>query len=136
MTFHAPNRYRVREGALKSVDEDGNNGAFLVPFESYTLCCIASDGGGWEHVSVSLKHRTPSWKQMCFIKDLFWDAEDCCVQYHPPQSEYVNNHEHCLHIWRPINEKLPCPPSSFVGLLPSSAPQSVGGWSIVPLKMR
>ena len=35
-------------------------------------------------------------------KALFWDEDDCVIQYHPPRSEYVNNHQNCLHLWRPI----------------------------------
>lgn len=25
----------------------------------------------------------------------------------PPQSEYINVHKNCLHLWRPTNVKLP-----------------------------
>lgn len=100
---------------MGSDESYGNNGAFLVPFESYNFMVIASDGLGWEHVSVSLPTKTPSWKQMCFIKELFWDDEDAVVQYHPPRSSYVNNHEHCLHLWSPIGKELPVPESILVG---------------------
>lgn len=111
-----PEQYRVKEGhPLASDVRYGNNGLFRVPHESYTLNVIASDGEGWEHVSVSLPNRTPNWKQMCFIKDLFWSDEDTVVQYHPPKSEYVNNHEHCLHLWKPIGAQITTPPSILVG---------------------
>jgi hypothetical protein len=70
---------------------------------------------GWEHVSVSLPHRTPVWREMCFIKDLFWDESECAMQLHPPRVEYVNHHPHCLHIWRPIDGNIPMPPSILVG---------------------
>ena len=76
---------------------------------------IASDGAGWEHVSVSLKNRTPNWAEMCFIKDLFWNEEDCVVQFHPPKSEYVDNHPNCLHLWKPIGKQIKTPPSILVG---------------------
>lgn len=33
-----------------------------------------------------------------FNKKLLGD-EMPAVQFHPPRSEYVNEHEHCLHIW-------------------------------------
>ena len=36
---------------MGSTAEAGNNGAFMIPFESFTLRVIASDGMGWEHVS-------------------------------------------------------------------------------------
>lgn len=93
--------------------EDG--GFWKIPFESYILNVVASNGDGWEHVSVSLSNRTPNWKEMCFIKDFFWDEEDCVIQFHPPKSDYVNNHPNCLHLWKPIKEKIPRPPSILVG---------------------
>ncbi|MCR4532718.1 hypothetical protein NUV62_17465 [Acinetobacter venetianus] len=70
---------------------------------------------GWEHVSVSLPARCPTWEEMCFIKSLFWGEDDCVIQYHPPKSDYVNNHQYCLHMWRPIEQSLPTPPSFMVG---------------------
>ncbi len=56
---------------------------------------------GWEHLSVSFENRTPTWDEMCFIKELFFDPEDLCIQMHPRQSQYINMHAHCLHIWKP-----------------------------------
>ena len=114
--MHVPEEYRVKTGPLSSSKEDGNNGAFFIPFESFELMVIASDGENWEHVSVSLTGRNPNWKEMCFIKDMFWDEDDCVIQYHPPKSEYINNHEHCLHLWKPIGKEVPMPPSILVGL--------------------
>lgn len=79
---------------------------------------IWSNGGGWEHVSVSpyAKRITPSWDDMCLIKDIFFKDEECVVQYHPPKSEYVNNMQNCLHLWRPMNQEMPMPPSIMVGV--------------------
>lgn len=122
MSFQVPNQYRVRKGAYRSDDSFGNNGAFFVPRrgQSLPLKVIASDGGlpgdlAWEHVSVSLPDRCPTWEDMSFIKDLFWGPEDCVVQYHPPRSAYVNFHPFCLHLWRPVGLDLPQPPSLLVG---------------------
>lgn len=56
--------------------------------------------GGWEHVIVSTHRRCPNWQEMCFVKDLFWDAEECVIQFHPPRSEYVNNNPYELHLWK------------------------------------
>ncbi|MBO7615011.1 MAG: hypothetical protein J6T15_04885 [Bacilli bacterium] len=56
---------------------------------------------GWEHLSVSMPSKTPSWDQMCVMKDIFFEEEEECFEYHPKKSEYVNMHPHCLHIWRP-----------------------------------
>lgn len=117
--FHVPNQYRVILGAglWNSSAESGNNGAFLIPGPcGQTLKIIASNGLGWEHVSVSLKGRIPFWMEMCAIKDLFWDPEDCVIQFHPPKSEYVNNCNFCLHLWRPIGVKFPMPDKKLVGI--------------------
>ena len=57
----------------------------------------------WEHLSVSMPSRDPSWEQMCIMKDIFWEDEEECVQFHPKKSEYINCHPHCLHIWRPVD---------------------------------
>jgi hypothetical protein len=80
------------------------------------LTVIFSDGMGWDHVSVSLTNRPPNWAEMNAIKDLFWDAEDVVVQFHPRKSEYVNNHEHCLHLWRSQTVEFPTPDSIMVGV--------------------
>jgi hypothetical protein len=52
---------------------------------------------------------------MCWVKNLFWEEHEMCVQYHPPKSEYVNCHPHVLHLWKPINMTIPLPPSLLVG---------------------
>jgi hypothetical protein len=128
MTFHVPHKFRVRTGVLGSDDSYGNNGAFFVPnregrrhalstreHSAVPLKVIASDGEGWEHVSVSLPTRCPTWAEMAFIKSLFWDGADCVVQFHPPETEYVNNHPFCLHLWKPTGHQIPTPPSLLVG---------------------
>lgn len=117
MAFHVPEKFRVTSGKMGSSESFGNNGCFVIQTIKLKqrLNVIASDQGGWEHVSVSLGHRSPTWEEMCAIKDMFWDAEDCVVQYHPPKSEYVNHHPYCLHLWRPVGINFPQPPSIFVG---------------------
>jgi hypothetical protein len=122
--MHVPNEYRlVHHPILGSTEKAGNNGAFDIPYSKnyrdYTLIVVASDGGGWEHVSVSIMgkpNQTPTWEMMCFVKDLFWDDEDVVMQFHPPKSQYVDNHPGCLHMWRPIGKEVLIPPSIFVGL--------------------
>ncbi|MFZ1398909.1 MAG: hypothetical protein WAS33_18535, partial [Candidatus Promineifilaceae bacterium] len=97
--FKVPEKYRVTTGPLRSDRSFGNNGAFSVRTIKFnrTLQCIASDGEFWEHVSVSVYDRCPTWEEMCFIKSLFWSDDDLVIQLHPVKSEYVNNHQFCLH---------------------------------------
>lgn len=97
----------------------GFNGAFLIPIRNKQVKVIASDGEGWQHVSVSLKgepQNTPSYKIMQEVARLFFEDEDWIVQYRPAKSDYINNHPGCLHWWRPLKEKLPTPPSVMVGI--------------------
>lgn len=61
------------------------------------------DEGGWEHVSVSPYNHgiTPSWDDMCRLKDIFFEDEEVVLQFHPRKSQYVNIMNNCLHLWRP-----------------------------------
>ena len=122
--MNVPEKYRIIKGVMGSDSTYGNNGAFRIPhykFDDYTINCIASDGSGWQHVSVTISstkicvHRCPTWEEMCFVKNLFWGHEETVMQLHPPKSEYVNNHNYCLHLWKPDNTLIPLPDSLMVG---------------------
>lgn len=77
---------------------------------------IFSNGCGFEHLSVSTPVRTPTWDEMCKMKEIFWRDDEVCMQLHPKKEEYVNNHNYCLHIWKPIDKEIPMPPSVMVGI--------------------
>lgn len=118
-TTNGIERFRVREGPMGSNESFGFNGAFFVPWwrdPSITFKIICSCGMGWEHVSISLPHRCPSWDEMCWLKDLFWEEEEAVMQLHPPKSTWVNNVRTCLHLWRPTDEAIPLPPEHLVGI--------------------
>lgn len=92
------------------------------PATGGVLRVLASDGEGWpyepppwEHVSVSLADRCPTWEEMCFVKNLFWEPHEEVVQFHPAKSDYVNFHPHTLHLWKPVGVKFLMPPSETVG---------------------
>lgn len=109
---------RITTGEFASTPADGMMGAFIISANNKTLKIVSSGfdkESGWEHVSVSTEYRTPSWKEMCLIKNLFWEEEECVIQYHPAKSQYVNYHPHCLHLWKPIGAIIPTPPSDLVG---------------------
>lgn len=121
--FHVPNQYRIVTGRFKSDETIGNNGTFKIPSPTSSknrrfLFILASDGYGWEHVSVSAKIGEseiliPYWNEMEYIKNIFWDQDDIVIQYHPKKEEYVN-FANCLHMWRPIDIELPTPPIMLV----------------------
>ena len=130
-------RYRVNGRELPCTSPGETCGQFVFPTENkaVTLCVLATngdplkecpsigEGGDWEHVSVHarLHHgrpnarlRTPTWDEMCLVKSLFWTDEETVIQYHPPKADYVNEHPHVLHLWRPIFAKIPTPPKHCV----------------------
>jgi hypothetical protein len=112
---------RIRFGAFASDSRCGFDGAFFVQGPKGALLKIISTSGidpdalNWEHVSVSTEHRCPNWDEMCFVKDLFWDDEECVVQFHPPKSQYVNHHPYCLHLWKHRDGIMKFPPTILVG---------------------
>lgn len=107
---------RVIRGYFASKPGDPH-GAFRVMGPCGEYLTILSSGGddGWEHVSVSIPRRTPNWKEMCFVKDAFWNDDEVVMQLHPAKAEYVNFHPYCLHLWRPLGAAIPLPPFSMVG---------------------
>ncbi len=123
--FKVPEQFRMKYGNMGTDKSYGNNGVFLVPINKGDIAqCIASDGEGWEHVSITLYQgknmrqlvRCAYWNEMSFIKNKFWDENDCVVQFHPPKSDYVNNHPYCLHLWRPTTFEIPRPDPILVGI--------------------
>lgn len=118
--LHTLDKYRLpkKELEIYGVNGDRGNGIFKVFVGGRSFLCIASDGGGWEHVSVSpgnhKRKACPTWGEMCAIKDMFFEPEETVVQYHPPKSEYVDNHLYCLRLWRPTSCEIQRPPVIFV----------------------
>ena len=116
---------RIRTGPCRSEDSDGANGAFLIRCGSVVLNVIGSDGAGWhetgmpgepwEHVSVSLDARCPTWEEMDFVKRVFWHHSETVVQLHVPRSDHINHHPFCLHLWKPLGVAIPLPPPKTVG---------------------
>lgn len=115
---------RVSTPRLYSNASYGRNGAFEVVDGSGTaMLVICSDQLGWEHVSVTVleQKRTPTWKEMDFIKSLFWEDTETVVQLHVPREMWINQHEYCLHLWKPVGVEIPLPPKMFVGIQKAGA---------------
>lgn len=99
--------------------DDGGRGWVLCldrKHPNHLAVVVWSTGGGWDHVSVSWRKRCPTWEEMCEIKKIFFHPEEICVEYHPPESEYVNQHPYCLHMWRYQQPGMPMPPAWMVGV--------------------
>ncbi len=106
---------QIKSLHIEQMGMDGGCGhMYLGGIKAKSARIVFSWGGGWEHVSVSYSTRCPTWEEMCRIKDMFWDEEECVVQYHPPKSEYINRHPYCLNLWRKCGENFETPPKGYV----------------------
>lgn len=49
---------------------------------------------------------------MCYVKDMFFEEDECVVQYYPSKKDYVNIHPYVLHLWKPEKnqEQIKTPP--------------------------
>lgn len=99
---------------IQTANDGGMGFIRITPGKAQDASVVWSNGGGWDHVSVAFRDRCPTWNEMSKVKDLFFKKDECCVEYHPAESNYVNLHPYCLHIWRPQNVRLPKPPTIFV----------------------
>jgi hypothetical protein len=93
--------------------KDGGNCYVTFRF-SKPITVVFSNGGGWDHVSASKANKTPTWEEMCQIKDLFFNEEETVIQYHPKKSKYKNIHNHCLHLWKKQNNEFELPPDYMI----------------------
>jgi hypothetical protein len=106
---------------LDFVKEYGDSGdetcgafAFPSPIDGQSLRVVASSGMGWDHVSVSRSSRCPNWLEMEFVKRKFFNDDETAMQLHVPATDHINNHPHCLHLWRPQHQDIPRPPTVMV----------------------
>lgn len=111
-------RFRMRtEAIIRHYGSAGNAvcGAFMMPADTDDfLRVIASNAGGWDHVSVSLAKRCPTWAEMERVKRLFFKPEEMAMQLHVPVEAHINFHNFCLHLWRPHKGEIPRPPGWMV----------------------
>jgi hypothetical protein len=102
-----------RDASFECV-ETGGKGTFF--YKNVVFLFVFSSGEGWDHLSVSIENRCPTWNEMCMMKDIFWPPHEACLQYHPAQKDYINNHPYTLHIWRPSDGVFPSPPTVLIGI--------------------
>lgn len=89
----------------------GIGGYLRLRDSKHTMSLVAiienHDGAQWEHVSVAYMdslRKTPTWEEMCAVKDIFWREDEEVHQIHPKAQDYVHgvgNMKNVLHLWRP-----------------------------------
>ncbi len=116
------NRFRAEHPSLGKSPDDALWGYFVIPFSGAKLRVISSGEkrgvdplSVWEHVSVSLPNRCPTWDEMCAVKNLFWEKWETVLQFHPTAVRYVNYHPYCLHLWKKSGVDHELPPDVCVG---------------------
>lgn len=116
-------RWRVRSGPLDPVDRNAVeiadvSGAFAFKLREGGpgFVVVASNGDGWDHLSVSTAGRCPTWDEMDAIKRMFFRPAEVAMQLHLPPADHINCHPYTLHLWRPHGTKraIPLPPKEFV----------------------
>jgi hypothetical protein len=114
--LRALDRYRVhghdRHGGLGCA----SGGSFMIRCKSSTktVRVVASNGYGWDHVSVSLPSRCPTWEEMDEVKRLFFRDDEVAMQIHVAVNDHINIHPYVLHLWRPHEAVIPLPPKILV----------------------
>jgi hypothetical protein len=79
------------------------------------LRCMAANGEGWDHVSVTASvPRCPSWAEMDAVKRIFFKPEEVAMQLHVTAADHISHHPYCLHIWRPHAGVIPLPPKWMI----------------------
>jgi len=63
-------------------------------------------GGYWKHLSISHPRRYPFWDEILDARYAFFSNTETVIQIMPPESEYVNLHPNCFHLWSPIRESV------------------------------
>lgn len=124
LTHLFQNRLVAREIALYGSVGDTHNGIFAFRIEpdkkpGPVLHCVASNGFGWDHVSVTVanlkKPRCPTWEEMTFVRNMFFKTDEVVMELHVAAKDHISLHDHCLHLWRPQGEQIPLPPTWMVG---------------------
>lgn len=109
----------IKSPRLSKVEiyDDGLSGMISMP--TWIGSIIITWGAGWEHASIAPFKRniTPSWDDMCRLKDLVFNDDEACIQIHPAKVEYVNFKPNCLHLFRCTYKEMVLPPACLIGPL-------------------
>lgn len=57
------------------------------------------DGKVWLHASMSRRSRLPDYEDMVAVRNVLFGPERKAIQILAPDSEHVNIHPYCLHLW-------------------------------------
>lgn len=116
-------KYRVNLPDYEQVADDSIQGAFVIPYANAELRIVSSNGAGWDHVSVSVAGRCPTWDEMHWIRKLFFEPNETVIQIDPPEHDYVSFHRHTLHMWRNQRQVIDLPPKWMIAPIKDQIPR-------------
>lgn len=104
-----PERWRCLGYVQAPPDLIGDTHAFIRTDGMRALFSVEiHPDGKWVHLSVSHENKLPSWGELVSAKRDFFGPEITAVQILPDDSQYVNLHNHTLHLWHYLDG--PCWP--------------------------
>jgi hypothetical protein len=94
--------------------DEAGSGAWGLAAQIGDLRVIIGCGASWDHISVSLAYRVPSYEEMKAIKRLCFRDDEWAMELHAPPSKHISRHPYVLHLWRPHDVPIPTPPEIMV----------------------
>jgi hypothetical protein len=91
-----------------SIKKRGFNGGWYKSRDGLAVIissCQEQDGKLWVHLSVSRKKSIPTWADLVKVKELFLGTDALAIQVLVPRSEWVNDHEFCLHLYQCLDDR-------------------------------
>ena len=85
--LNALNKYRI---VLPIPGGEGDAGNGLFQFGPCRV--VASNQDGWDHVSVSLPNRCPTWSEMESVRNMFFTEDAVVMQLSVARSDHINLH--------------------------------------------
>lgn len=101
------NQLMPEPSAQYLIVQRGEDGASYIAKDGLQVICSADteqDGKVWLHVSFSRRNRLPSYGDMIRVKDAFIGPKKKAIMVLPADSEYVNIHPFCLHLFHCLED--------------------------------
>ncbi|MDE5860853.1 MAG: hypothetical protein K2H28_01515 [Ruminococcus sp.] len=68
----------------------------------------------WEQVYISRVSNRPKWDELCETKEIFWNDDECVIQYIPSESMHKDKYNNCLYLWKSVSVEIPIPPETLI----------------------
>jgi hypothetical protein len=98
-------RFRVADPISGEFSHDEKSGFFQMKFGEKLFFIVVNEIDGWQHVIVSSAQKEPSWKEMCYFRDKFFELDETVIQFCKSPTRKIKN---TCELWSPApNFELP-----------------------------